>query len=232
MEHLENLMKELGVDNYAFSCVEGLVPENWNHLKHAVSIFYPLTSPILRDMGMGNGPTKTYYAQYRMLNNLINHTCLRIALHLESKGFEAVPVPASQTVSEGVDIRGVFSHRMAATLSGSGWVGKSGMFIHKTLGPGIRIGTVLTEMNLPAGTPVKESSCGSCDLCVTKCPAMAIEGVNWTPGMERNLLYDAKACSDYMKKAFMGIGRGSVCGICMSVCPYNTVHKKQKGTSQ
>ena len=38
---------------------------------------------------------------------------------------------------------------------------------------------------------------------------------------EREKIIDAKACSDYMKKAFQHIGRGAVCGVCMRVCPKN-----------
>jgi epoxyqueuosine reductase QueG len=229
MKSLEDRLTDLGVAQVGFSNVEGWVPKPWGNLHSAISMFYPLSTPILRDMKDGDGPTKTYFAHYRALNNLINHNSLLIALYLETLGFEAVPVPASQTVSDGVEIRGVFSHRMAATLSGSGWIGKSGMFIHKDLGPGVRLGTVLTDMDLAAGTPIKEGRCGTCRRCVEYCPAMAIEGVEWQAGMARNQLYDAKACSNYMKDAFMDIGRGSVCGICMSVCPNNIIHQGKRG---
>ncbi|QSX08482.1 epoxyqueuosine reductase [Alkalibacter rhizosphaerae] len=231
MKSLDGFLKQIGVVHSGYSKVEGLVPENWRDLHYALSVFYPLSKPILRDMGRGDGPTKTYFAQYRALNALINQTCLQIGMFLEEQGFEAVPVPASQTVSDGLDIRGIFSHRMAATLSGSGWIGKSGMFIHNNLGPGIRMGTVLTNKVLEVGEPIREGRCGNCRLCVVHCPAMAIEGVEWHAGLERNRLYDAKSCSDYMKEAYMHIGRGSVCGICMSVCPYNRIHEKGKGES-
>ena len=36
---------------------------------------------------------------------------------------------------------------------------------------------------------------------------------------ERN--FDAEKCSRYMKEHFQDIGRGSVCGICIKVCPKN-----------
>ena len=49
---------------------------------------------------------------------------------------------------------------------------------------------------------------------------MAIKGHEWTPDSAREDIIDAKACSDYMKRAFQHIGRGAVCGICMRVCPY------------
>lgn len=228
MKSLEERLSHWGVHHYGMSSVKGWVPENWSHLHYAISVFYPITLPVLRDMSTGSGPTKTYFAQYRMLNNAINEACLNLALFLEREGHEAVPVPASQTVSDRPEIQGVFSHRLAATRSGCGWIGKSGMFIHRQLGPAIRLGTVLTNKVLPVGEPITRCMCGSCRLCVDQCPAMAIEGTLWEAGMERNQLYDAIACSDYMKEAYMDVGRGSVCGICMSVCPYNRIHKKNE----
>ncbi|NMA25329.1 MAG: 4Fe-4S dicluster domain-containing protein, partial [Clostridiales bacterium] len=64
-----------------------------------------------------------------------------------------------------------------------------------------------------------ESVCGGCRLCAEACPAGAIRGVEWSPGLEREALFDAKACNDYMRAHFMHIGRGAVCGICIKVCP-------------
>ena len=51
------------------------------------------------------------------------------------------------------------------------------------------------------------------------CGAMAIKNVNYCEGMTREDIFDAKACSDYMKDKFKHIGRGAVCGVCMKVCP-------------
>lgn len=48
---------------------------------------------------------------------------------------------------------------------------------------------------------------------------MAIKNVAYCEGMRREDIFDARACSDYMKDKFKSIGRGAVCGVCMRVCP-------------
>lgn len=72
-------------------------------------------------------------------------------------------------------------------------------------------------------TEMAAQGCGDCRICVDSCPAMALTGDLWEYGCSRERLVDAKACSDYMNSHFKHIGRGSVCGICMKVCPYGQV---------
>jgi epoxyqueuosine reductase QueG len=66
---------------------------------------------------------------------------------------------------------------------------------------------------------VIENGCGNCTICQTACPAGAIFGALPTKDGERN--FDPEKCSKYMKEHFQDIGRGSVCGVCMRVCPKN-----------
>lgn len=218
-DDLISYINSLGVSRYGFFDAGKVIPDNWKGLGFGISFSIKLSEPIVRDIK--NGPTKTYFSHYRSVNNHINEVALKLTIYLQNMGHKAVSIPASQTVSEGNEIKGVFQHRTAATLSGLGWIGKSGMFIDEKLGPAVRLGTVFTDMKLTPQVPVRKGKCGSCRLCVQSCPAMAIEGKEWKAGMERNLLYDARACSSYMKEAYKDIGRGVVCGICMSICPRN-----------
>ena len=129
-------------------------------------------------------------------------------------------IPASQSISDPEDpFTGAFQHKTGAVLAGLGWIGRSALFIHQTHGPRVRMGTILTNAPLTVGSPVTESGCGSCRACVRACPALAIEGRLWEPGMPRNQLYDAYACSQHMKEAYQHIGRGVVCGLCVVTCP-------------
>jgi epoxyqueuosine reductase QueG len=128
-------------------------------------------------------------------------------------------VAASQSLGKNNPYRGVLPHKTAAVLSGLGFVGKSGLFLSSEYGSKVRLATILTDMPLQAESPVIENGCGNCTICQTACPAGAIFGSLPTKDGERN--FDPEKCSKYMKEHFQDIGRGSVCGVCMRVCPKN-----------
>jgi epoxyqueuosine reductase QueG len=140
---------------------------------------------------------------------------------LQAAGYRYIPVAASQTInSSGTrEHLGRYSHKKAAVLAGLGTVGKSTLFLHNELGPRVRLGTLFTDCPLTEINASAEPMCSECRSCADACPAKAIKGAEWYPGIVREELFDAKACNDYMRAHFMGIGRGAVCGICMKVCP-------------
>ena len=136
-------------------------------------------------------------------------------------GYNAFPIGASQSTAEDKSkYQGLFSHKIGARLSGLGFIGKSGLFISKKYGSQVRLVTVLTDMPLQAESEVILNGCGACENCVKACPAGAISGIVYTEGMSRDDFFSAEKCSKHMK-TYNDIGRGSVCGICISVCPYN-----------
>ena len=55
-----------------------------------------------------------------------------------------------------------------------------------------------------------------------RCPAGALTGAQWNPGMAREALFHKKACKraqiERMKRA-TGI-ETDLCGLCFAVCPY------------
>ena len=184
-------------------------------LPYAISYTIPLSDAIID--GIDSAPTHTYFHHYRSVNALIDHLSLRCGLMLAQNGYRYAPIPASQSVN---GMQGIYSHKMAAVSSGLGTIGKSSLFLSSENGPRVRLGTILTDCEFEVCENSVISKCGDCTLCRDNCPAMAIRGKEWTPDCSRDDIIDAKACSDYMKKAFQHIGRGSVCGICMRVCPY------------
>ncbi len=208
---IQTFLKENYVSDVGFAhCIETPFPG----LEKAVSMVFHLSEAVVD--GISDRPTHTYFHHYRTMNAYIDSVALRLVLFLQEKGYRAAAVPASQSV-EG--LQGIFSHKMAAVHAGLGYIGKSCLFISKCFGPRVRLGTVFTDAPLQTVRLPQKSECGTCDLCAKACGAMAIRNVNFAEGMQREDIFDAKACSDYMKEKFQSIGRGAVCGVCMKVCP-------------
>ncbi len=187
-------------------------------LRYAFSFGVKLSDAILKSVDQ-KGPSFAYFQHYRAANALLDNLAFRVCGLLEQAGYQAFPVAASQSQGKNNPYNGVYPHKTAAVLSGLGFVGKSGLFLSKDYGSKVRLATVLTDMPLVANLPMIENGCGECTACQNACPAGAIYGQLPTTDGERN--FDAEKCSKYMKEHFQDVGRGSVCGICIRVCPKN-----------
>lgn len=161
-----------------------------------------------------------YFQHYRATNARLDSIALDAVSFIENAGYLALPVAASQSTPDKKDeYRGIFPHKTGAVLSGLGFIGKNGLLITE-YGSAVRLATVLTDMPLSAQKEIKPCLCGDCQICKIACPAGAITGELYVNGAERSTIFDAKKCSEHMK-TYKNIGRGAVCGICISVCPYN-----------
>ena len=210
-EEIKEMRLSEGVAEVGFSYMEE-VP--YKGLHTAITLVVRLLDPVVD--GIENAPTKDYFHHYRTVNAYIDRLTLKTCLLLEKEGFSAAPIPASQSVST---LAGLFPHKAAAVSAGLGWIGKSDLFISYEEVVRVRLGTVLTDCPIPVEKHSYRGECGDCRVCAVKCPAMAILGKNYEPGMRREEIYDAEACSRHMKSAYQTIGRGAVCGICMRYCP-------------
>lgn len=210
-ESIRSLLEDELISDVGFSYNEDSPFEG---LCYAVTLVVRLSDAVVDEIE--DEPTKTYFHHYRTVNAYIDRVAEKLVLLLNMKGFRAAAVPASQSVSE---YAGRFSHKKCAVKAGLGSIGKSALFISRKFGPRVRLGTVFTDASLPVEEHEYRDLCGGCDICTQSCGALAIRGVNYVPGMERSEIFDAHACSEYMKKEFQSIGRGAVCGVCMRVCP-------------
>lgn len=218
IQELNEKIKEWGASKFSYANLEAYLPDGLNKLRYGISIAVRLSDAIINEID--KKPTHTYFHHYRSVNALIDSITLRTTLLIQDWGYLALSIPASQTVKTNDDAyTGIFQHKTAARMSGLGWIGKSGLLITPEYGPRIRLGTVITNMELPVYNSIHHRDCGTCSICKTTCPAMAIQGENWYEGISRSRIVDAEACSRYMNANFKHIGRGSVCGICMKVCP-------------
>lgn len=218
-EKISKLLESLGVSKHGYGDLKGLVPNQYKELTTGVSIAIRLSDVVMNEIS-DEAPTHTYFHHYRSVNAFIDHVTLRVVMLLQSLGYHAVAIPASQSINQpGYDYSGVFQHRTAATHAGIGWIGKNACLITPEFGPRVRLGTILTNMKVSYDKPFLKSECGSCNICVTKCPPIALVGNNWTGSNNRDELVDAKVCSTHMSTHYKHIGRGVVCGICVKSCP-------------
>ena len=217
-EYITKFLEDRFVSDIGFAkCTDTPFPG----LENAVSMVFRLSDAVVEQIE--DAPTHTYFQHYRTMNSYMDSTAHQLVMALQAKGYNAAAIPASQSVD---GLQGVFSHKKAAVRAGLGYIGKSCLFISHKFGPRVRLVTVFTDAPLDTVCLEQKSLCGDCDICAKACGAMAIKNVNFCDGMAREDIYDAKACSDYMKAKFKHIGRGAVCGVCMRVCPKGMARNK------
>ena len=183
----------------------------------AISIMMRVDHLVVR--GLRHGPTEAYEEEYLRLNVALDDATQTLTDVLRFRGHAAEREPATNGGGGG---RPPFPHKSAATRAGLGWIGKTALFVSPDFGPAVRLATVFTDLELPAGEPVEESRCADCRACVDACPAGCGRDVLWRPGMTRDLLFDADACRHQI--SLFSAVNAHICGICIAACPYARQH--------
>ncbi|MCX6089422.1 MAG: 4Fe-4S double cluster binding domain-containing protein [Atribacterota bacterium] len=197
-------------------------------LPFAVSIAVALQPSIIA--GILQGPTREYHQEYLRLNQLLSHLAITTGDVLNNAGYQAVILLPTTENFDPHTLSADFPHKTAATLSGLGWIGKSALLVTETYGSAIRLTTVLTNAPLDTKPKREPSRCRNCTLCVEACPAHAIRGISWTPQLPRDEYYDAFACRETARKLAQSKSIDStICGICISVCPWTRAYLTREG---
>ncbi len=183
----------------------------------AISFAIPMNPYIM--VGIQNGPNQAYANEYNKVNILINKLSIDLAEVIKKRGYSALPLAASER-NDVVNMKGVFPHKTAATRAGLGWIGRNCQLISRKFGPWVRLGTVFTDIELTFGQPIDRNFCGRCMRCIKECPAKALKGNSWYPGIKREEILDVNVCDQWKKKHYSEYNKGHNCGICSAVCPY------------
>ena len=226
---LEEIRKTLlgsGAALVGFADMTAIPPEDRRGMERALSIAVALDPAVVSRIT--KGPTKEYFREYRRANTLLSELSHRAAKLLQERGFAAVALEPTTEEFDAVRLRAGLSHKIAATRSGLGWIGKNDLVITRPFGSAIRLTTVLTDAPFETGHPLDESKCGTCSACVEICPAHAPSGKNWRLGLYRDEFFDARACC---RKATEFCEReqidSTICGICIEACPWTKKYIKR-----
>lgn len=184
---------------------------------YAIAWAIPMNPHIM--VSIQNGPNQPYADEYARVNNHINELSVDLSAIIKKRGFRSKPLAASVR-TDTVNIKGDFPHKTAATRAGLGWVGRHCQLITRPFGSWVRLGTVFTDLELQCGPPIKRSFCGKCTSCVEACPAKALTGNAWQPGLPREKMLDVWACDQWKKDHYFQYHKGHNCGICSAVCPF------------
>lgn len=177
-------------------------------MKFGIVLGLPLSRAVMDDIQ--NEPTMLYKWHYRQANNLLDKMAFEMSLAITEKGYQAVPVPASQMI-DWVKQIGHMSHRALGEAAGLGWRGRNNLLVTKKYGSRVRLVSILTDIPLKVGQPM-EFQCGICNQCISACPVHAL---GETPAD-----YDLDKCYECLKtfSKIKGVGQ-NICGICIKVCP-------------
>ncbi|OVE73766.1 hypothetical protein BVX93_00880 [bacterium B13(2017)] len=154
-------------------------------------------------------PNPLYAFHYRRINQLLDNLEIKLTTHIEQRGYNALPIPASQVV-DFKKMTAHLSHRHIAYLAGLGWYGRNNLLVNEHYGSHLRFATILTDMPLPINEPLK-NDCGACKACVNACPANAIHN-----SFEDFNKDDCQAKLKEFSK-IPGISH-YICGICVKAC--------------
>lgn len=182
-----------------------LAPE---HFPHALVIAHPLLGGALETVV--DRPTHLYFRHYSQVNRWLDQTTLSAAEFLESRGFQALPVPASQTL-DALDLTAHLSHRHLGFMAGLGWRGRNNLLVNEHYGSRLRLASVLTDAPLAVTGQRTDEQCGNCELCARACPAGAIGPT----ADEFRLDKCHELLSEFRK--IQRIGQ-RICGVCQRAC--------------
>ena len=213
-ESLRALTRGMGADLFGVADITAvrreflLKAETRDRFDRAVVLGKRLIAGVLDDLQ--DSPTALYLHHYRQVNFLLDRAALSAAGFIQERGYDALPIAASQIV-DWVSQKAHVSHKKVGALAGLGWLGRNNLLVHPEFGARFRLVTVLTDMPLTAGAPLAGGDCGECRRCVTACPAQAIK--------ESSAEFDHQACFEKLKDfRRRGLVSQFICGVCVKAC--------------
>ncbi len=221
---LFSLLAEKGAKLMGVADLSGIVG---GEMQTGISVAVPVPKNIVRNLK--TAPTKEYYDAYYTLNAMLDDIVTCGAEFLKENEYQAY-ANTTKVVKKDENWCTPLPHKTVATQAGLGWIGKNCLLVTKEYGSAVRLSSLLTSAPLPAGTPINESRCDGCMVCVRSCPARALTGALWNITTSREELFHKEDCKKMqiqrMKQA-TGI-ETDLCGLCFAVCPFTQRYLKMQ----
>jgi epoxyqueuosine reductase len=192
-----------------------------------------------------------YTANFHVANDRLNHALFDLAGFLQAEGCAVFPIPYKEMPGWNLEGRSslmlkllrrfmtaerarplvesslwdTLSYRHMAVEAGLGELGLNNLLLHPEHGPRVRFVALLTDAEMPSGSPLEPSLCRPelCGYaCVKACPAGALS--------EEGGRTDRPACLKYYIKLGIPGQSGVRCGLCVAKCPvYRATFREEAG---
>jgi len=217
---LRRHLAALGASLVGFADLRGLAK---GPLCQGVSVALRMPEDVIASLDEGPGPA--YLQAYESANAQLDRLVESGATWLADQGYAALAQTTGAVREFGV-YQTAMPHKTVATRSGLGWIGRSALLVNPVYGSAVRLSSLLTDAPLACGEPTQASGCGECRACVEACPARAVTGATWSPGVARETLYDALSCRRHARSvALQRLGREiTLCGRCIKACTHTQRH--------
>ena len=232
-EFIESVVSDVEKDFViGFAYMAGLLGGELTDYNYCIVIGKKLDDKVIDSME--DGPTLEYFNLYDSTNKELHELSLKLSAFLDSKKIPHLVIKPTGISQDAKNynpdtLTYYFSHKMAATRAGLGWIGKTALMVTEKFGPRVRFVSVLLKEPLKINgipieksvVPVEKSLCGNCEICVGECPAGAGSGRQWDIHTNRDSFFDAFACMNKCRElSLKNLGKNiTICGICVKVCP-------------
>lgn len=225
-KEIKKLLTDNGADMVGVGKIDELEPEIRKDMPYGIIIAIAIPKDIVKMLR--EAPSMEYFKAYNSINDKLDKLSLLGADFLKNAGYQAYPQTNAAVKKNATEYNTQLPHKTVATRSGIGWIGKCALLITKEFGSAIRLTSILTDAPLDAGSPIDESKCGSCVVCMNACPGNAVKGINWNINTAREAYYDPVKCKRKAREISKEMLNEEItlCGKCINVCPYTQAYLK------
>lgn len=188
-ESIRGLIEGWGVDDVGFASVCDYRSPNSPALESLFPGARTMIVMAFQELTACESPSPQMAMNARLdLMEFSRSTCYRLARFVEGKlGSPAMTVPVASPMDystpEKIGVAEV-SLRHAAVAAGLGSFGRHNLVVHPRFGTRVIFAAVLTKLDLAPDLPVSKNACTDCGLCVSNCPAGALDKAGKTDVMK------------------------------------------------